>query len=240
MSGVENTQSEVIQSEQTSDMHVASGSANLPSDTGHNAYAGKGDRLTIRFRLACLVLACVLPVWLAAGFLVYYSYQSKRALVERHMQDTARALALVVDRELANMQASLRVLATSPSLASGNMAAFYGQTQAVLQQYPAADIILADSSGQQLVNSLCAFWHDRFPNAMIPMTRRVFETGTPGISNLFRGAVTGRPAHRRQHAGIPNGHVAYGLFMTVPSDRLAAILSQQHLPRGMGRSNFRQ
>ncbi len=188
-----------------------------------------GGRLTIRFRLACLVLACVLPVWLAAGFLVYYSYQSKRALVERHMQDTARALALVVDRELANMQASLHVLATSPSLASGNMAAFHGQTQAVIQQYPAADIILADSSGQQLVNSFLPFGAP-LPKRNDPATRRVFETGRPSISNLFRGAVTGRPLIGVDMPVFRDGRVAYGLFMTVPADHLATVLSQQHLP----------
>ena len=65
------------------------------------------------------------------------------------------------------------------------------------------------------------------------MTRRpggVFDTGTPGISNLFRGAVTGRLLIGVNMPVFLNGRVAYGLFMTVPADRLAAILSQQHLP----------
>ena len=83
--------------------------------------AGNRRRGSIRLRLASLVVACVLPVWIAAGFLVYYNYQSKRALTEQHMLDTARALTLVVDRELANMQASLTVLATTPSLVSGDL-----------------------------------------------------------------------------------------------------------------------
>jgi PAS domain S-box-containing protein len=229
VAGIEIIQSEITQSEQTSDVHVASGSANRTSDTGPNADTGKGNRLTIRFRLACLVLACVLPVWLAAGILVYYSYQGKRALVEHHMQDTARALALVVDRELANMQAGLRVLATSPSLASGNMAAFYSQTQAVIQQYPAADIILADASGQQLVNSFLPFGTP-LPKRNDPAARRVFESGSPHISNLFKGAVTGRPLVGMDMPVFRDGRVAYGLFMTVPADRLAEVLSQQHLP----------
>jgi PAS domain S-box-containing protein len=220
---------EVIQGEQASDVHEASGSANRTSDAGHNAEAGTGARLTIRFRLACLVLACVLPVWLAAGFLVYYSYQSKRALLEHHMQDTARALALVVDRELASMQASLHVLATSPSLASGDMAAFHRQTQAVIQQYPAADIILADPSGQQLVNSFLPFGTP-LPKRNDPTTRQMFESGNPVISNLFRGAVTGRPLIGVNMPVFRDGRVVYGLFMTVPADRLAAVLAQQHLP----------
>jgi hypothetical protein len=37
------------------------------------------------FWLAYLVVACVLPVWIAAGFLVYYNYQSRRALTEQRM-----------------------------------------------------------------------------------------------------------------------------------------------------------
>ena len=208
---------EAVQREQAGDVHEASGSL-----------AGN-SRLTIRVRLACLVLACVVPVWLAAGFLVYYSYQSKRALVEHHMQDTARALALVVDRELASMQASLHVLSTSPSIASGNLADLHRQSQAILQQYPKADIILADSSGQQLVNSYVPFGTP-LPKRNDPTTRRVFDTGTPGISNLFRGAVTGRYLIGVNMPVFLKGRVAYGLFMTVPADRLAAILSQQHLP----------
>jgi hypothetical protein len=36
---------------------------------------------------------------------------------------------MVVDRELANMQASLSALATSPSLVSGDLRAFYRQAQ---------------------------------------------------------------------------------------------------------------
>jgi PAS domain S-box-containing protein len=220
---------EVIQDEQASDVQEAGGSANRTFDASHNANAGAGGRLTIRSRIACLVLACVLPVWLAAGFLVYYAYLGKRALVEHHMQDTARALALVVDRELANMQASLHVLATSPSLTSGDMAAFHEQTQAVIQRFPAADIILADPSGQQLVNSFLPFGTP-LPKRNDPAAQRVFETGNPSISNLFRGAVTGRPLIGVDMPVSRDGRVVYGLFMTVPAEHLATLLSLQHLP----------
>ena len=112
-----------------------------------------GRRDSIRFRLASLVIACVLPVWIVAGFLVYYDYQSRRALTEQRMLETARALTMVVDRELANMQASLSALATSPSLVSGDLPAFYRQARLVREAYPGADIILSDATGQELVNT---------------------------------------------------------------------------------------
>ena len=105
------------------------GASDMPATAEAQVRAGSRGRGSIRLRLASLVIACVLPVWIAAGFLVYYNYQSRRALTEQRMLETARALTMVVDRELANMQASLSVLATSPSLVSGDLPAFYRQAQ---------------------------------------------------------------------------------------------------------------
>ena len=78
----------------------------------------------------------MLPVWLASGFLVYNNYLIRRALTEQRMLDTPRALTQVVDRELASMQADLRVLATSPSLGAGDLEAFYQQAWVVEDTHP--------------------------------------------------------------------------------------------------------
>jgi PAS domain S-box-containing protein len=186
--------------------------------------------LGIRFRLACLVAACVLPVWLAAGFLVYHAYQNKRELIDSHMLDTARALALVTDKELGNIQASLTVLATSPSLDSGDLAAFHRQAQMVLRDYAGGDIILADATGQESVNSFLPFG-TTLPKRNVPdAVRRVYATGKPSITNLFIGAVTGRPLIGVDVPVFRNGRVIYDLTMTLPADRLAAILLHQRLP----------
>ena len=103
------------------------------SDDNHDSGLG------IRFRLACLVAACVLPVLIGSGFLVSQSYRLKRELMDRDMLHTARALTQVVDRELGNMEASLTVLATSPSLDSGDLKAFHHQAQMVLREYEGGD-----------------------------------------------------------------------------------------------------
>ena len=142
---------------------------------------------SIRFWLASLVVACVLPVWIAAGFLVYYDYQSRRALTEQRMLETARALTMVVDRELANMQASLSVLATSPSLASGDLPAFYRQARAVLEAHPGAYIILADATGQELINTFLPFGAPLPKHSVPDAVRQVFATGKPLITKVFKG-----------------------------------------------------
>lgn len=97
--------------------------------------AGNCRLVSVRYRLTSLVIACVLPVWIAAGFLVYYNYENKRALTEQRMLETARALSLVVDRELANVEGGLTVLATSVSLATGDLASFHRRAQIVLQSH---------------------------------------------------------------------------------------------------------
>lgn len=190
----------------------------------------KQPRRTIRFRLACLVLACVLPVWLAAGFLVYYSYQHKRRALQETVLETARALSLVVDRELANMQASLTALATSPSLATGDLAAFHRQARLILPDYPGGDIILANATGQQLVNSFVPFGKP-LPRRNIPDTvRGVYATGKPIISNVFKGAVTGRFLLSVDVPVFRDERVVYDLALTIPAERLMTVLSQQRIP----------
>jgi PAS domain S-box-containing protein len=214
--------------------HDASSSTIGASDTRTTAEAqaptGNPRQISIRLALASLVAACVLPVWIAAGFLVYHNYQSRRALTEQRMLETARALTMVVDRQLASMQAGLSVLATSPSLASGNMPALYSQARVVLEAYPGADIILADASGQQLFNTFLPFGSP-LPKRNVPETvRQVYATARPVITSVFQGAVTGK---KRISVDVPvfrNGRVVYELAMTVPADHFSSVLLQQHLP----------
>jgi C4-dicarboxylate-specific signal transduction histidine kinase len=193
-------------------------------------FSQSGRQLTIRFQLACLVIACVLPVWLAAGFLVRHIYLSNRSHVTSHMLEAARALSMTVDRELASIQAALQVLATSPAFASGDLAAVHRQALQVLRSYPEADIIVADITGQQLVNSYRPYG-DPLPKRNTPETvRRIFASGNPIVSDLFFGAVTRQPLIAIDVPVFSNGRVIYDLSMTLHSKRVAAILSQGRLP----------
>jgi hypothetical protein len=189
-----------------------------------------GRRATIRSHLRRLVLVCVLPVWLISGFLVYYAYDSKRAQETGHMLGTARALSMSVDRELASIQAALQALATSPVFGSGDLAGIHSQALELLRSYPKADIIVADADGQQLVNSYRPFGSPLPKRNTLETVHRIFQTEKPVVSDLFFGAVTKRPLIAIDVPVFRRGKVVYDLSMTLPSDRLAAILSHQHLP----------
>ena len=187
-------------------------------------------RRTIRLRLAWLVIACVLPVWLAAGYIVFIAYQDKKQTIEGRTLETARALSSVVDRELASIESALSALATSPSLGSGDFAAFHSQARELLKTYEGADIILADATGQQLVNSYLPMDSPLPKRAVSDAVRRVFEQGRASVAGLFKGAVTGRFLVGVDVPVFQDGKVVYDLAMTLPAERFAAILSQQQLP----------
>jgi len=186
---------------------------------------------TIRFQLTWLVVTSVLPIWLVSGFLVYQAYSTKRNQVNIAMLSTARALTMVVDRELTNVQSVLLGLASSPSFAAGDLAAVQRQSSQVLRWFPGADIIVADATGQQLVNSFRPY------GALLPKrknseaVRRIFATGKPVISDLFYGAVTKRPLIGVDVPVIVDGKVKYDLAMAIPIDQMTALLRQQKLPQ---------
>ena len=66
---------------------------------------------TIRGRLMLLTLGLVLSGLLAGAFLLWDSYRNTRAAFDRQLLETARALSLVVDRELGQAAAFNKALA---------------------------------------------------------------------------------------------------------------------------------
>ena len=71
---------------------------------------------TIRSRLLLLVLAWAIPAACAALYMVFATLQSEQEAHARTLRETARALSMVVDRELVQRRAVLGVLAASSAL----------------------------------------------------------------------------------------------------------------------------
>jgi len=184
----------------------------------------------IRLQLAGLVLAAVLPVWLLSGFLVYHAYGAKRDQANQRMLESAHALAMTLDRDLSSVQAALQALATSPAFATGDFASVRRQALQLTKAYPGADIIVADLSGQQVLNSARPYGTllPRRNNA--ETVRRIFSTGKPVIGDQYYGALTKRALISIDIPVMRGGRVAYDLAMTFPSDRLASVLLKQALP----------
>jgi len=188
--------------------------------------------LSLRLHLAGLVAACVLPVWLCAAYLVHYAYTAKKNYIQAHMAEVARNLSLAVDREFAILLAAAEGLATSPALQTDEIPVFRRQVKTLLAGYPASDVIVAEASGQQVFNSYLPEGAPLPKRTVRETVRRVFETGRPGISNLFRGAVTGRYLVSLDMPVWHGAAVRYDLAMTVPVARFDQLLATERLPAG--------
>ena len=172
----------------------------------------------------------MIPAAVAAALLIGYSYDRQSKIIEQRTLETARALAQAVDRELATSQVALLVLAKSPYLASGDLAAFHLQARGVIRDLPGDTLVLSDPSGQQLVNTLRPFGEALPLRGNSAQLRRLFETGQPVISDLFVGQVMRRPIIALDVPVRQGDKVVFALAMGIFPERLGEILARQKIP----------
>ncbi|HEX8348533.1 MAG TPA: hypothetical protein VF598_01105, partial [Hymenobacter sp.] len=112
----------------------------------------KPKETSLRTRLLMLMSAFMLPTLAAAAVAIYYIGEQKQQQFELGLRETTRALSHVVDQELSRREAIARTLAESPTLARGDLQAFHLYASRIAPT-PDKVIVLADPSGQQVVNT---------------------------------------------------------------------------------------
>lgn len=187
---------------------------------------------SIRSRLALLVMACVVPASLMAAFVIYHYFQVARADLANDSIATARAMTSALDRDLAGVESSLLSLASCPHLHGNDLAMFYDHARDVLQHLHASNILVADTRGQQVMNTRRPFG-DALPSyGNIDQLREVITTRRPNISGLFIGSLTREPLVSIAVPVVHRSDVTGVLSSSIVPERLAAILTQQRLPAG--------
>ena len=184
-------------------------------------------RRTIRFWLNCLVVACILPAVVVTTLIIVRSFNQARASLEQDLVGTARALSQAVDAELNGARSALLVLTMSPYLASGDLERFYGEARQLVRAINIDNIVLSDVSGQQLVNTLQPFGKPLPYHGGREQLRRVIETRLPVISDLFVGAVTGKPIISIEAPVLLEGRPRYVLAVGIFPERLSEICADR-------------
>jgi diguanylate cyclase (GGDEF)-like protein len=183
-----------------------------------------------RYRLAWLVMACVLPMLALIAFIVIDQYRHNRdELIEKSIL-TARAMALTVDKDTDSVKSGLYALASSPYLGSNNLQAFHRQASEVLHKLNADNVYLADENGQQILNTNRPFGTPLPTTRTLPVVKRVFETRSGAVSDLFIGSVVKKSVVAVVVPVWQGNRVIYALGATFYPERLSAILANQGLP----------
>ena len=150
----------------------------------------------LRTKLALLVLAAAIPLLALTVVLSIRSYHAERAQIEQQTVETAHALALAIDREMAGLQSALVVLSLSNELRTGDLKGFYSQAQELLRQVRAVKVVVWDARGLQLLDTSLPFGQVPPQHVSAPPIARGLGAGRPVISDLHAGHVGDRPALR--------------------------------------------
>jgi signal transduction histidine kinase len=187
--------------------------------------------MRIRTRLLILILAVLIPAFVAALLAVGYVYLEERRAQENSVKEAVRVFALLVDNELEIREGVLQTLARSPALARGDLQEFYANAQS-LSVAPDAVIILNDLDGRQLLNT-------RVPLGTALPVKRSSNIGElmvkygaeqPLVSDLFMAPLGRRHNFTMQVPVRIGGQTRYFLTMGVNASTLQKLMEQQRMP----------
>ncbi len=190
----------------------------------------------VRTQLLLLAAACVVPVLVVAVSLVAHLATVQYEASREQVQQRARLLAEDVDREVDRTRIALEVLAISRLLQSGDLAGFYNQAERVRDRL-GTNVVVRDVAGQQLVNTRVP-WGTKLPRLSSDADSRVLETKQSQVSGPFTGGITRTPLLIVVAPVIRGGAVVYLLSLTIPPERLSAIIASDRLPAGWSATLF--
>lgn len=178
-----------------------------------------------------LVLACALPTVLGFAALGYDAYARQREQLSHDATRMAQALMNAVERDLSACETAAQALAVSPSLDTGDLAAFRGQASTLLaDDFPAFAFVLSDASGVPLLNTRYAPGDALPPNGNLADLREAIASGHPNTSDLYPGDAQ-QP--RMVSVNVPvlqAGIVHYVLSAQLRPERLNRLLTDQYIP----------
>jgi two-component sensor histidine kinase len=199
------------------------------SNPGADATRLPARTLSLRAHFLLLVAALLLPAFAAAGLLLWQSNREAYRVQERELTAGARALALVVDRQLSEQVGLLRALQTSAPLRNGDWAGFTEQSR-VAMAGSRSWVVVRLANGQQVVNTLApnGVALPRVSLPSVPPNRPPRADGIR-ISRLAMGAVAKKPVITIvKEVRLADGRQAY-LNIVTPADVFSENLRRQGL-----------
>ena len=187
-------------------------------------------RFSIRSALVLLVAICIAPASLIAVTLLSYDYLRERESRLDSAITTARTIVYSVDKEFSNTESTLRALATSPSLVSRDLQAFYRQACKVQAPGQVRNIVLFDPSGKQLFNTLRPLGEQLPQMDDRTHLRLLADTDGPVISALVKDSISNAPIIVISVPVRWAGKHLYNLSAYIYPDQFAQLLRRQQLP----------
>jgi diguanylate cyclase (GGDEF)-like protein/PAS domain S-box-containing protein len=183
---------------------------------------------SLAFYLACFLAAAVIPLFAVIVVVTSEYVTAKRVQVESYAKTMLDDIREEFDRDVAKNISMLRALATSPSLATGDLVSFHIQAQSLMRSGGVA-IILRNPDQQHIVNT-------RFqPGQTPPVSSNrnavgdVFATRRPYVSDIY---VAERSTAQRVSITVPvilDDRVAYALSLSFEPSHFTELIRDHPL-----------
>jgi signal transduction histidine kinase len=145
-----------------------------------------------RTYLILMAAAILVPVTLIASAGLSRLLQSERESRIRSVQETGRATALAIDREIAVADASLRGIVNSEALRRGDFALLHREASAMNRDTPWSWTLLMAYSGEPKLNTLVP-WGAELPAYRAQWVGQVYDAQKTRVSGYFVGILAHRP-----------------------------------------------
>ncbi len=198
------------------------------------------DRLLRRLRLDrgvrswlfLLALGTLLPSLCIGGAAAWLAVNGNRRIAEARLQDTARALALAVDRQIGEHISALVTLAATPALDSdpADIPSLRQGAEAMARQFGTAVVLRGPAPEFQLMFSTRQpgvsprrLGTPSLVNSAVP---RALETGRPAVSDLVMIGNGGEPNLGVFVPVMRDGEARFGLGAILTPQRLSRLLAE--------------
>ncbi|MGE0847012.1 MAG: HWE histidine kinase domain-containing protein [Flavobacteriaceae bacterium] len=182
--------------------------------------------------LTALVAGIVVPLLAFAAILVLQLEINEHDALQRRTLRDANSLATGVGRQFQDMATTLKVIASAPELANGDLAAFHERTQTALRE-SSLYILLVRADGQQLLNTRVPFGTELPKTSNMAVLEAALASGDTVISDVFYGATSRRWVF---NVVLPlageQARNAAALIMTQNADDLGRLVTTEGLPEG--------
>jgi signal transduction histidine kinase/PAS domain-containing protein len=165
-----------------------------PSPASAAAHKPRSPRpwLDLRWVLAALQVFTLVPVLLFALWLLYQQWVLGQNEVKRELQQTARALAVSVQRELNASVRQLERISEGPTLQQGSLQDFHGYMRTLSSELQEWDNLVLLDGQRTLLNSAVDYGGPLAPLTNTAL-QRVWRTGEPLVTDLYPSPASGQP-----------------------------------------------
>ncbi|MBS3850440.1 sensor histidine kinase [Devosia sp. BSSL-BM10] len=186
--------------------------------------------LPVATYLGALVLVILIPALVVSLVLINRNNQAQEEVVRSLTNATVQAVGQSVEREIAGMVTTLRVLSTSELLKAAQFREFHDRAATALAG-TGAYLIALDGAFDQMLNTRVPYGAALSPTSDPATAAQAMQRSAPTVSGLFFGRTASRWVFNVL-LQVPENEQVSLLVLTQNAENLAGALQSRQLPAG--------